>query len=177
MLLSPCIPPLISPFSTLTPPRMKKLLHTYAQAHRCWRGAIAALATIVGTAGAAQAQVDTYQFAAAPGTFVQLPATATQLSAVQMDDAIAGVPLGFSFAFDGVPYDSAYVSSNGFISFNRAAGAASSNDLAVGWPSEQPLVAPLPVAPPTTRLPARLPTACSSWCGGTGRGTTTRGLP
>ena len=122
---------------------MKKLLHTYAQAHRCWRGAIAALATIVGTAGAAQAQVDTYQFAAAPGTFVQLPATATQLSAVQMDDAIAGVPLGFSFAFDGVPYDSAYVSSNGFISFNRAAGAASSNDLAIGWPSEQPLVAPL----------------------------------
>jgi hypothetical protein len=109
-----------------------------------WRGTACALATIVSTAGTAQAQVDTYQFVAAQGTFTPLPATAIQLYAVQLDDAISGaVPLGFSFAFDGVSYTNAYVSSNGFLSFNSAAGAASSNSLAMPWVSEQPLLAPL----------------------------------
>lgn len=127
---------------------MKRLLHNSFLAMRrarChWRGAVAALASIVGVAGTAQAQVDTYQFAASPGTFTQLPTTATQLPTIELDDAISGaVPLGFSFVFNGVPYTDAYVSSNGFLSFNSAAGSTASNGFAMSWASEQPLLAPL----------------------------------
>ncbi|MBD2713965.1 fibronectin type III domain-containing protein [Microvirga sp. STR05] len=92
----------------------------------------------------AQAQVDTYQFAASQGTFTPLPATATVVAAVQDDDAISGaVPIGFSFAFDGVPYTNVYASSNGFLSFNSAASSSLTNDLDAAAAAIRPLVAPL----------------------------------
>ncbi|MBC8083165.1 MAG: fibronectin type III domain-containing protein [Hymenobacter sp.] len=92
----------------------------------------------------AQAQIDTYQFAASQGVFTPLPATATAVPVVLDDDAISGaVPLGFSFALDGVPYTSVYASSNGILSFNSTATDEYTNELALGNASERPLLAPL----------------------------------
>jgi hypothetical protein len=91
-----------------------------------------------------QAQVDNYQFAASAGTFTPLPATATAVSDILDDDAVsAALPIGFTFVYDGSPYTSFYVSSNGFLSFNSSADSNLTNDLAGGDATERPLIAPL----------------------------------
>ena len=96
-----------------------------------------------GHSGRAQT-VDTYTFAPSTSPFVPLPATATAVSSIQADDALsASLPLGFSFIFDGTPFTSCSVSSNGWLSFNpAAAGNSLTNDLATGTASERPRVAP-----------------------------------
>ncbi len=47
-----------------------------------------------------------------------------RLSSIEVDDAItSAIPIGFSFNFGGVLYDSFYMSSNGFISFRSRSNA------------------------------------------------------
>lgn len=98
-------------------------------------------------AGPAQAQVSAYVFAASAGTFMPLPATATSVPALRVDDATSGptlLPLGFSFGFDGVAYTGVKACSNGFLSFNSNATYNVGNSLAgTAAASEKPLLAPL----------------------------------
>ncbi len=61
----------------------------------------------------------------------------TRVSSIEVDDAItSAIPIGFSFNFGGVLYDSFYMSSNGFISFksrsNTAPNISSATDPVVG---------------------------------------------
>jgi hypothetical protein len=78
----------------------------------------------------AWAQVDTYTMVPSSGTFTPLPATATNVAAVQADIAVSGsIPLPFTFTFDGTPYQSVVASSNGFLSFNASATGSDANDL------------------------------------------------
>ncbi|WP_226163800.1 hypothetical protein, partial [Hymenobacter terricola] len=90
-----------------------------------------------------QAQVDTYTLAPSTGTFAPLVG-GTPVPTVQADDALsAALPVGFTFVFDGTPYTSCKVSSNGWLTFNAAASANSlTNDLATGAATERPRVAP-----------------------------------
>ncbi|GAA4363625.1 hypothetical protein GCM10023185_32490 [Hymenobacter saemangeumensis] len=92
----------------------------------------------------ARAQVDNYQFAPSSGMFTPLPATATNVAAIQSDDALSGViPIGFTFVFDGTPYTDIKASSNGWLTFNTAAtGNSLTNDLDNGAAAERPRVAP-----------------------------------
>ncbi len=91
---------------------------------------------------AAQAQVDTYQFAATAGTFT--PLTGGTPLAILGDDQIAPATIPFPFSFDGVPYTTAYVSSNGYVSFNSSAATFSYNNALAGGTiaTDKPLVAP-----------------------------------
>ena len=93
----------------------------------------------------AQAQVDTYSFAASNRAYVPLSSIgSTQVPVIQADDAISGtLPIGFSFVFDGTPYTSVRACSNGYLSFNTGASGSLSNDLDMGGAGERPLVAPL----------------------------------
>lgn len=92
-----------------------------------------------------QAQVDTYTFAASAGTYTQLAATAsTRVQAVEVDDAISNaIPLGFTFVYDGVPFTSVYVCSNGYLSFNSNAFGELTNEMDLVGADERPLIAPL----------------------------------
>jgi hypothetical protein len=77
-----------------------------------------------------QAQVDTYQFAASTGTFTPLPATATAVTGIYVDDAVTGLlPLGFTFVYDGTPYTQFTATSNGWLSFNPSAASQAGNIL------------------------------------------------
>jgi hypothetical protein len=73
---------------------------------------------------AAWAQVDSYQFAASTGTFTPLPATATPVTGIYVDDAVTGqLPIGFTFVYDGSPYTQFTATSNGWLSFNPSAAS------------------------------------------------------
>ena len=91
----------------------------------------------------AQAQVDTYQFAASTGTFTPLVG-GTPVTSIQGDDVLsATLPLSFTFVFDGTPYTQCRVSSNGWLTFNTTAtGNNLNNDLDNGPAGERPRVAP-----------------------------------
>jgi hypothetical protein len=66
-------------------------------------------------------QVDTYQFTPSVGTFVPLPANATNVPVILADDAVStGLPIGFSFVFDGAASTQTWAGSNGWVSFNPA---------------------------------------------------------
>ena len=89
------------------------------------------------------AQTSSYSFTASSGTFDTLVA-GTNVPAIEADYAISGLlPIGFSFTFDGVSYDSLKAASDGFISFNPSAGASGTNDLDNTTASRRPLIAPL----------------------------------
>ena len=118
------------------------------QIHPRWLGKLSSGLLLTGLLLAARpghAQVDTYTFAPSSGTFTPLPATATNESTIQADDALSGIiPLGLSFVFDGTTYTQCKVSSNGWLTFNTAAtGNSLTNDLATGTATERPRVAPL----------------------------------
>ncbi len=103
-------------------------------------GAVAVLLA----APTAQAQVDTYSFTAVASTFAPLPTTATNVNAIETDDAISGsLPIGFTFVYDGTPHTTFRASSNGFISFAASPGSNYNNDLSGGGNAERPLIAPL----------------------------------
>ena len=125
-------------------------------------------------AGPAQAQVSAYVFAASAGTFMPLPATATSVPALRVDDATSGptlLSLDFSFGFNGVAYTGVKACANGFLSFNPNATYNVGNSLAGTaaasekpcWPRSEMIcrAMPAPRAPPTSP-PARLLTGCSS---------------
>ncbi|WBA42065.1 T9SS type A sorting domain-containing protein [Hymenobacter canadensis] len=127
---------------------MQKSLPFIHRARRSWRQlavAASSLALLALSPGHARAQADTYQFAAATGTYAPLPGTASVATVVQDDDAISGaLPIGFPFAFDGIPYTTVYASSNGFLSFNANATSGLTNNLTTGGGTSQlPLLAPL----------------------------------
>ncbi|UOQ72590.1 hypothetical protein [Hymenobacter cellulosilyticus] len=93
--------------------------------------------------GAAQAQVDTYTFAASQGTFTPISG-GTVISGMTADTYLSpAIPLGFSFVFDGATYTQVKASSNGWISFNTAGTSNHSGTLATAPASVRPMVAPL----------------------------------
>ena len=105
------------------------------------------LTTGLALATPAQAQVSAYTFAASAGTYAPLPAGATAVPALLVDDATSGatlLPLGFSFVFDGTTYTGVKACSNGFLSFNPSASYNVGNVLGgtMGG-TEKPLLAPL----------------------------------
>ncbi|WP_206986162.1 fibronectin type III domain-containing protein [Hymenobacter telluris] len=111
---------------------------------KTWHAALTTSVLLGASLGSAQAQIDTYQFAASQGTYAALPATATPVSTILSDDAISGaVPIGFSFSLDGLPYTTVQASSNGFLSFNSSASSSLTNELASPSTTDLPLLAPL----------------------------------
>lgn len=94
---------------------------------------------------AALAQVDTYSFAASNRTYVPLTGgTNVTYPSANLDDNISpAIAIGFPFIFDGTSYASVYASTNGFLSFNSAAGSGLNNNLDTGGATERPLVAPI----------------------------------
>ncbi|WP_201985967.1 T9SS type A sorting domain-containing protein [Hymenobacter rubidus] len=110
---------------------------------RPWTTALTLLVALLLLGRVGQAQVDTYTFAPSTGTFTPLVG-GTNVSTIQGDDVLSGVlPLGFTFVFDGSPYTSCLVSSNGWLTFNTGANTSNlTNDLATGPALERPLVAP-----------------------------------
>src|SRR6476661_7434146 len=108
-----------------------------------WRNQLGGTVLLLGSlllgANAAQAQVDTYQFAASSGTFTPLVG-GTNVSSIQADDVLSSpISLPFSFTFDGAVQTQVLASSNGWLTFNPA---ATSNDLDMGPADERPLIAP-----------------------------------
>ena len=88
-------------------------------------------------------QASSYAFTAVAGTYDTLVA-GTNVPAIEADYAISGLlPIGFSFTYDGVSYDSLKAASDGFLSFNPSAGATGSNDLDNTSASRRPLIAAL----------------------------------
>jgi hypothetical protein len=91
----------------------------------------------------AWAQVDNYQFTPSQGTYIPLQG-GTPVTNIQSDDALSGsIPLGFSFNFDGTPFTTCLVSSNGWLTFNSGNTSNNlTNNLATGPAAGRPLVAP-----------------------------------
>ena len=88
-------------------------------------------------------QAGGYTFSSSTATFTPLTA-GTDVNSIEADVAIsAAIPLGFTFDFEGTPYTSIKAGSDGFISFNSAAGSSGTNDLDNTASSRRPLVAPL----------------------------------
>jgi len=100
---------------------------------------------VLGLSPAAQAQVDTYSFAASSGTYNQLTATgSTRIQSVEDDDNLpVGIPLGFSFVYDGTAYTTVYPCSNGYLSFNGNTFGELFNEMDLVDADERPLIAPL----------------------------------
>ncbi|MFM2267856.1 MAG: hypothetical protein RL757_1297 [Bacteroidota bacterium] len=107
-------------------------------ARNWWCGVFALL-----FASHAMAQVaNNYNVTPSSGTYTALTG-GTAISNILTDDAISGgVALGFNFTFDNIAYTNVYVSSNGFLSFNSAAGSEYQNELNANTTS-RPLIAPL----------------------------------
>lgn len=89
-----------------------------------------------------------YAFVPSSGTFTPLVG-GTSVPAIHQDDASSGViPIGFEFWYMGVRYTQVIVNSNGWLSFNPAAGAVGAadqrtNSLASGVAGLRPVLAPL----------------------------------
>ncbi len=93
-------------------------------------------------------QAGDYSFSVGNATYTPLGVTATNLSAIEADDASARIPIGFTFEFEGVPYTDVVASSNGFLSFDTLATTVAAfldrtNDLDNGPADMRPLAAPL----------------------------------
>ncbi|MDO7874882.1 T9SS type A sorting domain-containing protein [Hymenobacter sp. ASUV-10] len=68
----------------------------------------------------------------------------TVVSLVQTNDSVsAGLPIGFEFKFEGNSYNTAYASSNGFLSFNSLLSSTRDNDFDNLSGDSQPLLAAL----------------------------------
>jgi hypothetical protein len=91
----------------------------------------------------ALAQAGDYALTVSSGTYTPLGSSATDANDVEADTDTEIVPIGFSFVFDGIAYDTVVASSNGFISFNQAAGSNTTNDLDGVGATSRPLAAPL----------------------------------
>lgn len=124
---------------------MMKWLPSYGRLWRSWL-ILLTVSTLLGVGRTAHAQVSAYAFSAVAGTFVPLPTTATAVPTILADDVPSGIlPLGFAFVFDGTSYTDVKASSNGFLSFNPAAGGNLSNNLSgpTAATNEKPLIAAL----------------------------------
>jgi hypothetical protein len=102
-----------------------------------------AVALFFAAANISHAQAGDYSFSISNSTYTPVGAGAVAVPGVKADDAVATVPIGFTFYFEGAPYTNAVVSSNGFLSFKAGAGSAYQNDLSAGGAANRPLVAPL----------------------------------
>ena len=101
------------------------------------------LAFLVMAGSKIYAQASSYAFTATSSTFDTLVGS-TVVSSIHADGAIsAKLPIGFTFTFDGVAYDSLKASSDGFISFNPTATNTPTNGLNNTTSARSPLVAPL----------------------------------
>ncbi|RYE17376.1 MAG: hypothetical protein EOP51_23990, partial [Sphingobacteriales bacterium] len=81
-----------------------------------------------------------YPFTASSKTFNYI--TGTAISFGNNDDGITGVAIGFAFPFCGGNYSTAYVSTNGFISFNASSGSNNFNSSSPGT-SMLPAIMPI----------------------------------
>jgi hypothetical protein len=93
----------------------------------------------------AQLEAGNYSFSAFSGTYTAIAGTPTPN--IQVDTKLGDkLPIGFTFAFEGISYDTVRASSNGFLSFNYTSGSTNSgttNDLDFVTTAIRPLVAPL----------------------------------
>jgi len=97
---------------------------------------------------AALSQVTSYVFVASQGTYTSIsggtPAilTGNGTDPVQDEGYVNNIPIGFSFNYLGVNYNSISASTNGFASFSTLTSAFFSNNLSSGT-AARPLLAPL----------------------------------
>ncbi|MBK9105729.1 MAG: proprotein convertase P-domain-containing protein [Saprospiraceae bacterium] len=67
-----------------------------------------------------QAQVANYSFTASSGTYTPLVAPTNVFPSGWDDNGAVSVPLGFTFTFNSVPYTTAFVHPNGYITFGSS---------------------------------------------------------
>ena len=89
------------------------------------------------------AQVSGYSFSASSGTFDTLVGSTAVPDLIADAGESSKLPIGFTFNYEGVTYDSLIAVSDGFLSFNAAAASTSTNDLDNTAASRRPLIAPL----------------------------------
>jgi hypothetical protein len=78
----------------------------------------------------------------APYTYEEISESGTEILS-NVDDAVAMVPVGFSFPFYGAVYTDVYVSSNALMTFMSGNSDFSNEDLLVAGNPSQPTIAPL----------------------------------
>lgn len=101
------------------------------------------VALLFATVQLLNAQAGDYAFSINTTPYTSVGTGAVNVPGIEADDAVASVPIGFTFYFEGAPYTNAVVSSNGFLSFNASATSTNFNDLDNGAATILPLVAPL----------------------------------
>jgi hypothetical protein len=126
---------------TLFPPRVPRPARrgdpeykTKAQAAwmRCRAALFATALGLIG-AGSAQAQVSTYSFAVAAGTYTDLGTSGTAIGAAQGvtsndDDTSNELPIGFNFTYNGTTFTRFMFNTNGFIKLGTAGMTGPSSD-------------------------------------------------
>jgi hypothetical protein len=93
---------------------------------------IAAVATITLVATSAFAQISTYSFSSAAGTYTAITGGSTLGIPTNDDDVFGNLPIGFSFCYNGTPYTSFGVNANGWINMGTATPANSYTALSTG---------------------------------------------
>lgn len=99
-----------------------------------WRKAGIAMLALLGASflNTSQAQVSSYTFAASSGTYTPITG-GNVLGTPTNDDVIfSGLPIGFSFCFNGATYTTFGVNSNGWIYMGSSVGASSYTSLSTG---------------------------------------------
>ena len=107
------------------------------------RRLLLALILVMGVSWNIRAQVSAYSFSASSGTFDTLVGGVNVPDVLADTDQSGKLPIGFTFTFEGVAYDSVIATSDGFLSFNENATSAFTNDLDGASAIRRPLVAPL----------------------------------
>jgi hypothetical protein len=102
----------------------------------------AAALTAPQVAAAASIGPDSYGYTAhdTPIGFVNIAATGTQVL-VNVDDSAAAAAIGFGFNFYGTSYNTAFISSNGLITFNAGDATFTNSDLTVSSPANPAIAA------------------------------------
>lgn len=88
-------------------------------------------------------QAGSYTFSVSTATYAPLGPGATQVPDISDDYVNDTVPIGFTFYFEGIGYDSVSATSDGFLSFMKGASSVTTNNLSGVSSSKRPLVAPL----------------------------------
>jgi hypothetical protein len=99
---------------------------------------------LLGSLSSSKAQLTSYIFSSDNDVYTPLSG-ATDLNSIEVDDAMSSsVSLGFTFNFNGNPYTSCRISSNGFLTFNASPIASGvGNNLSASDASYRPCIAPL----------------------------------
>lgn len=86
--------------------------------------ALFTLAILISFIPVAKSQINNYQFTSTVGAYQEIAAGTVHGTAVNDDQAFSGIPIGFSFVFNGQSFTTASICANGYIAFGSSLFAA-----------------------------------------------------